>query len=374
MKQITALCLLLLLLAACRDHNPPPPPVTAAYDVITTGVLTDLDELSFKPGYWIGKDWHPLEADNIQQAFPYGLTRQGQSLIIAGAYEGSHPQTGNNMLLPCFWRNGHMIKLPVNELSFDNRCSASDVVWHNDALYILGDADLEPVIWKVDGEQYSIIPFPKTQDITGRRKGSNLIIWNNRVCFVGNEQRQSNNGLIYNAGYWSLGQDDHLVFTTIHDNLDYALCFALAAKQDKLMITGEYGEAGQNIRPALWTGDGLHPLSHQLQASTQRANEVVIDEKENIWLNILDIQPLHKPLLWNARLSGSKEIIIPEIPAQATGFCHNLATWNGQVAYAYTYTHESKRYALVKSGQGTDMLDLQNKADVTLHRTAIFPR
>lgn len=374
MKKTTVLWLPLLLLTACRDNNPPPPPATPDYDVISTGVLTDLAELSYKPGYWIGKDWHPLEAHNIRQAFPYGLTRQGQSLIIAGAYEGPHPQTGDNMLLPCIWRNGHLIKLPVNELSFDNRCSASDVVWHNNALYILGEADLEPVIWKAEGEQYRIIPLPKSQDITGRRRGSNLIIWNNRVCFAGNEQRQSNNKLTHSAGYWSLAQDDQPVFTTIQDNLDYALCFAIAAQQDKLMITGEYGEAGEDIRPALWTGAGLHSLSHQLQASTQRANEVIIDEKENIWLNILDIQPQHKPLIWKARLNGTKEIITPAIPPQATGFCHNLAAWSGQVAYAYTYTHDGKRYAVVKSNKGTDTLDLQDKADVTLHRTAIFPR
>lgn len=374
MKKITALLIPVILLSACRENNPPPPPPPTSYDVITTGVLIDINTPSIKPGYWVGKEWHALQADNTQQAFPYGLTRHAQSLIIAGGYEGEHPQTGNNILLPCIWRNGLMIKLPVSELSVTDRCSASDVVWYNDALYVLGDADLEPVIWKIDGEQYSIIPLPKNQHVTGRRKGSNLIIWNDRLCFAGNEQKQTGDGLTYSAGYWSVGHDDHPSFTTIQDNLGYALCFAIAARQDKLVITGEYGETGQNILPALWTGTGLHLLSQQLQPNTQRTNEVMIDAKENIWLNILDIQPQYKPLLWKARLSGTKELISPDIPAQATGFCHNLATCDDQIAYAYTYMHEGKRHACVKSNTGTDTLDLKNQSDVTLYRTAIFPR
>lgn len=374
MKRITALLVTIMLLSACRHDPPAPPPVTPLYDVITTGTLTGIDGLSFTPGYWLGKSWHALEADNIQQAFPYGLTKQGQSLIVAGGYEGPHPHTGNIQLLPCIWRDGRMIKLPVDELSFSERCSASDVVWYNNALYVLGDADLQPVVWKIKDEQYSVIPLPTAPDVTDRRKGSNLIIRDNRICFAGNEQKQTVDGVTYSAGYWSIAQDDHPVFTTIQNDLDYALCFAMAAWQDELVITGEYAEAGEDIRPALWTASGLHPLAYQLQPATQRVNEVAIDETKNIWLNILDIQPGYTPLVWKARLSGTREIIRPEIPALATGFCHNLATWRNEVAYAYTYMLDGNRHALVKSNKGTDTLDLQGRPDVALHRTVIFPR
>jgi hypothetical protein len=294
---IALLVLLLSVLSSCRKDPPPDPPPGKSYEVITTGTLFNPTTQAYEPHYWVNEKLFSLAMGGAQEAFPYGMVKTGTDLYITGTYTGLHPQYGYPVILPCYWKNGQKYDLPANGLDFDERCSAIDIKWLNGALYLLGDADLKPVIWKIKQGAVSLIPVPLTPGTVDARRGANLEVYNNQLYFAGNEKKEKDGKMIFSSGYWTVDAADKIGFSVLEDNLAYALCFGLSVSSKGLYITGEYATAPGIEKPVIWTLQGHLPVADQLNPSTQLLNESVIDAHGTIYLNILDIQP-YQPLIW----------------------------------------------------------------------------
>lgn len=359
---------------SCRKDSGHTPPDEKKYQLVTTGTLYDSVTRKYEPFYWIDEQRFPMGLHGSAQGFPYGIEKSASDLYAAGGYQGFHPESGELILMPCYWKNGEKIDLPVGGLSFSERCGAADLKWFNGALYIIGDADFMPVIWKVKDElNIEVIRIPIDKDVTDVRKGSNLEKYNNKLYFAGSQKKEKEGRQIFNAGYWEIGADDNSSFHVFEDNLGYALCFGITVSSKGIFIVGEYDAAGNSPKPVIWSKQGHLPVSNQLNANHQRLNESVIDDSGNLYVNVMDIQQ-HQPLLWKLPANGTNhEPIKPEVPSKAKGFCHNLSSIDNKIGYTYLYElPDGKKYAATVFDNKTINLDLNNSKFPYIHRTGIF--
>jgi hypothetical protein len=355
----------------CKEHQqqePPPPPV---YQAVTTGALYNVSAGIYEPYYWINEKKFPLAMGNSSQAFAYGLAKKDNDLYFAGTFSAPHPRDGHPVILPCYWKNGTKYDLPVNEINFTERCTANDLKWFNGALYLLGDADLQPIVWKIKNGVVSMIHLPVDPAACSVSKGSNLEVYDNKLYFAGNEKKKKNGQVLFDAGYWTIDAMDKIVFTILEDDLAYALCFGMAVSSKGLYITGEYATAPGAEKPVIWTKQGHLAAAGQLNAGTQRLNESVVDAHGTIYLNILDIQP-YQPHVWKLPAAGGIESIKPLVPVAAKGFCNNLAVLDDQFAYAYSYGLDAQYEAVLVWNNKAIPLEFDRKQFVNLYRTAIY--
>ncbi len=370
-------CILLVAIAgiSCRkDSGQIPPPVEKKYQLVTTGTLFDPVTHKYEPFCWIDEERFPLELSGSAQGFPYGIEKRGSDLYVAGGYQAQHPVSGALVLMPCYWKNGEKIDLPVEGLSFYERCGAVDLKWFNGAIYIIGDADFKPLIWKIrPGLSPEIIPITYDNTVLDVRKGSNLELFNERLYVAGSLKREEDGLPVFTAGYWEIGTDDKSKFHIIEDGLAYALCFGITVSSNGLFIVGEYGTSPNTAKPVIWTAAGHLPVSARLNASYQRLNESVIDPAGNLYVNVLDIEQ-YQPLVWKLPVhAGDYAPIKPEVPAGARGFCHNLSSVDNKIGYTYSYELAAGQHvaATVFNGKSVS-LELSNSPFPYLHRTSIF--
>lgn len=359
----------------CRkEQASTPPPVELVHDVITTGGLYNETKQTYNAYYWKNSERFELKAEDTRQAFAYGLDKTGQDMYIAGGYQGLHPVTGASILLPCYWKNGNKINLPVQDLHVEQRCGASDVRWLNNALYVSGDVDMRPVVWKIQGGQTKLIEFPVNDSVIDVRRGSNLQVYNGKVYMAGNQKIERQGSIVFNAGYWVITEDDKPEFHVVENNLAYALCFALSVSKHGIFVTGEYSLADvANSKPAVWTSEGRLPVADQLHPSYNRLRGLATDDKGNVYMILHDIQ-LYQPVLWKLPVSHHRELIKPQVPENAKGLCATLDVYGENLAYSYLYEQGSSRKGFYVFREQVQELDIDNSPFASFNRTRIFSR
>lgn len=366
------ICVLISFSACKKQKDQPPPPANKEYKVITTATLYNPANGHYEAACWINETRVILDAGNADQCFPYGIEKKGEDIYISGGFAYSDPSTGSSLLMPCYWKNGQKINLPVDGLSISERCGASDLKWFNNALYIIGDADLAPVIWKVKDGHVTIIPVPWGNNTLDVRKTGNLQVYNNQLYIGGNQKRLHNGETVFTAGYWSVDQNDNVSFHIIEDNLSYALCFYLSVSDKGVFIAGEYSSTAiSEARPVVWTSSGHLPVSNSFNPAYHRLHTCVVDEKGNIYLNVRDLQ-LYQPVLWKVPAAGAHQLIQPAVPPGAKGFCEAVDIDGDQLAYAYMYELNNQHYAAYIFNGKTVPLDIYNNKLSNINRMKLF--
>jgi len=371
LKKIFAVLSASALFISCKkDHDgevlPPPGP---QYEVITTASLYIAANGYYEPVYWLNDKKHILETGGADQAFAYGSEKNGSDLYIAGSY--ANTKGADDRLFACFWKNGKKINL-TDGLDIQQRSSASDVKWYNNSLYICGEADLEPVLWKIkDGSLEYITRFGVAGDVVANRKAGNMQVYNGKLYIGGCQKKIVNGNTVYTIGYWVVDENDHPTFIVLHDNLRYALGFSISITANGVFIMGE-GGTPQNPVPTVWTKTGQHPVNTAFNASHHRLHTGVTDSKGNLLLNVLDINQ-HQPVIWKVTPAGTHEMIRPTVPADAKGFCQSLDVKNDQLAYVYSYEKDQKSYAAYVFQGKTVELDIHKSRLSNIGSLRLFP-
>lgn len=372
LKYLFTVLTALTFFGSCKKDNdggtPPPPP--QPFDVITTASLFNPTNGYYEPAYWLNEQKKSLESGGADQAFAYGIEKQGSDIYIAGAF--ANTKGTDDRLKPCFWKNGKKINL-TDGLDIKTRSSASDLKWFNNALYISGEADLDPVLWKVkNGRLEYITRFGIAGDVLAIRKTGNMQVYNGKLYIGGSQKKNVNGNIVYTIGYWIIDEHDQLVFTVLHDNLPYALCFSISVSGKGVFMIGEGGTV-QHPVPAIWTTAGQHPVNHSFEADHHRLHTGVADSKGNLLLNVLDTRQ-YQPVIWKISTAGTHELIKPSVPAGAQGFCKSLDISNDQLAYVYSYEKDQKSYAAYVFNGKTVELDIYTTRLSSIHSLKLFPR
>ncbi|HEX2848185.1 MAG TPA: hypothetical protein VHN59_16695 [Chitinophagaceae bacterium] len=376
MQKYLPVFLAIMLLASCRKQNGQslPPPPDKKYEIVITATLFNPSNHRYEATCWINGAKSILDAGTANQAFSYGIEKKGTDVYISGGFAYSDPSEGNELLMPCYWINGQKVDLPVDDLDINERCSASDLKWFNNSLYITGDADLLPVIWKVKDGVTTIIRLPTGDDVLDLRKTGNLQVYNNQLYIGGNQKKIRNGETVFTAGYWTIDQNDRVSFNILEDNLSYALCFNIAVSAKGIFIAGEYASANNSTpRPVVWTGSGHLPVSATFNPSYHRLHTCAVDEKGDLYLNVFDIQ-LYQPVIWKVPASGMPQLIQPAVPTNAKGFCHTIDISIDQLAYVYMYEADGRYYAAYTFNGKTIPLDIYSSERPAIHRLKIFPQ
>jgi|GEM_PF-1030023 len=374
-KYLPALLTIMLFLS-CRKQNDQslPPPPDKKYEVVITAALFNPSDHRYEATCWINGVKNILDAGTADQAFPYGIEKAGADIYISGGFAYSDPSAGNTLLMPCYWKNGKKIDLPVNGLSITERCGAGDLKWFNNSLYITGDADLLPIIWKVKDGVTTVIPLPLGDNVQDIRKTGNIQVYNNQLYIGGNQKKLHNGETVFTAGYWTIDQNDKVSFNILEDDLPYALCFNISVSAKGIFIAGEYASASNSApRPVVWTGSGHLPVSATFNPSYQRLHTSAVDDKGNLYLNVFDIQ-LYQPVVWKVPASGIPQLIQPAVPANAKGFCHAIDVSIDQLAYVYMYEADGGYYAAYTFNGKTIPLEIYHNGRPNIHRLKIFPQ
>jgi hypothetical protein len=367
----------ILFFSACRkqkDQQAPPPPDEKEYDIITTATLYDAGTRRYQAAWFLNGKRNILEAANEEHTFAYGIEKAGSDLYISGGFAYTDPSAGSDVLMPCYWKNGQKINLPVDGLDIDERCAAGDVKWFNNALYFIGDADLAPVIWKLKDGKASIIPVPFGDDVVDIRKASNAQVYNNQLYIGGNQEKIINGQPVFNAGYWTVGHDDKISFHVMEDNLPYALCFSISVTASGIFLAGEYSSTTNlNTKPVIWTSSGHLPVSAQFNPVYHRLHTCAPDGNGNLYMNVLDIQT-YQPVIWKVPATGVHQLIKPAVPANAKGLCHGLSVADDELAYFYSYEVSNQHHAAYVFRGRTVSLEINNQGEARLNRINIFAK
>ncbi len=371
------LCSILCVIAntACRKANDAiPPPVPEEFDVITTGSIYNENNQVYEAYYWKNTERVALPAPDTRQAFAYGLDKVASTLYVAGGYEGEHPVSGVTMLLPCYWKDGQKINLPVEGLDITQRCGAADIRLVNDVLYVLGDVDERPVLWKIANGQTMLIEFPLNDTVTDLRRAPNLQLHEGKIFVGGNQKIKRGNLEYFNAGYWVIGQNDQPVFYTIESQLAYALCFATTVSAQGIFITGEYHEtATTSAKPAIWSSQGRLPVAETLHPSYNRLRAIVTSKGGTLYTILHDIQR-YQPVLWKLSGTHNVEVIKPPVPDNAKGLCKTIDVYEENLAYSYIYQQENTWKGFYVFRGKTQELNIDNNRFASFNRTRIFLR
>jgi hypothetical protein len=373
-KRILAILALSALLFSCKkdgdDIVAGTLPDEKKYDVITTAALYNTADGSYEATYWFNEKRNTLETGGADQTTAYGIEKHSTDIYIAGAY--ANTKSADDRLLPCYWKNGKKINL-TDGLDIEVRSGASDLKWFNNALYISGDADLEPVLWKVtNGALEYVTRFGTAGNIVGLRKTGNIQIFNGKLCIGGSRKKTVNGNTVYDVGYWTVDANDQYDYIILQDNLSYALGFSISVSEKEIYIIGE-GGTRQHPVPMIWTKTGQHPVSTAFNANNQRLHTGVSDSKGNLFLNVLDIQ-LYQPVIWKVYGTGTYELIKPIVPAGTQGMCKSLDIKDDQLAYVYNYIKDQKGYAAYVFDGKTVELNINETHNSTISSLRLFPR
>lgn len=363
----------LLFFAACRknDHQPPPPPLSS-YDVITTASLFNPVKRTYEAACFINQQRTILASGGAEQSFAYGLDKRENDLYIAGSFSNGKAGGDDDILRPCYWKNGARKDLFMTGLDVSSRCGASDLKWFNGTLFVLGDADLKPVLWRMENGHESITQFGFEQGVDGVRKTSNMQLYRDRLYIGGNQRKQVNGRTVFNAGYWTIDNADQMEFHVVEENLEFALCFSIAVSEKGIFLIGEAGTHAQPA-PAVWSAQakGRLPVSATFNPAVHRLHTGVTDSKGNLYLNNLDIQS-YQPVIWKINAANAHELIKADVPAGAKGFCQSMDIRDDKLAYVYSYQLGNEfKAAYVFEGK-TIWLDIYNNQASNLGFLEIF--
>lgn len=378
MNQVRCILLYIVLLtafvhSACRKTNAEKPsPVKQEYDVITTGSIYNETLQIYEAYYWKNTERFLLPAADTRQAFPYGLDKVGETIYVAGGYEGEHPATGESILLPCYWKDGQKINLPVQGLNIIQRCGAADIKVVNNILYVLGDIDMRPLVWRIAGGETTLIEFPFHDSVTDVRRGANMEVYDGKIFIAGNQKIKHTSREIFNVGYWVIGQGDQPVFNIIEEELAYALCFAITVSEHGIFITGEYHETDTvRSKPGVWSINGRVPVTDALHPSYNRLRGIVSGKNGVLYTILHDIQ-LYQPVLWKLSLMQNIETIKPQVPVNAKGLCETVDVIDENLAYSYIYHHENTWKGFFVFNDKQQELNINNSSFASFSRTRIF--
>lgn len=373
--KIVALIFTALLFLSCRKMDEPSSgPEPTGYELITTGILFNSHTKTYQAYYWKGWERVRLPSEGSSQAYPYGLDRTEKELCIAGSYTAIDPQSGMEILKPCYWVNGIKKNLPVDNFSFSERCTASDVKWFNGAWYILGDYDLKPVIWKVKGTTIEVIILaPLDVSAVQFRKTSNLELYKNKLYIGGNRKKIKDDQFVYDTGYWVVNSNDEVDYQVLEDNLAYALSFYILPTQLAVYVSGEYSHLPGTSKPVIWTSRGKIAYLENLHPAYNRVRTMAMNNKNELFAALHNIQ-IYQPVVHKIQQNGTHDELLPFVPASARGLVATLAVSNDQVAFSYVYELYGRHYAELVFNNHKQELNIDNSAGTRFHRTAIFKK
>lgn len=363
----------LFLLGSCKkdDHQSPPPP-QSSYDVIVTSSLLNPANQFYEAACFTNGQRTILDAGGAQQSFAYGIDKRGNDLYIAGGFAKGNSGVGEDVLKPCYWKNGIKTDLVMISLDRSARCSASDIKWFNGTLFVLGDADLKPVLWREENGHPSITQFGFDKEVDGVRKTSNMQLYKDVLYIGGNQRKQVNGRTAFNAGYWTVDKEDHMEFHIVEEDLEYALCFSISVSDNGIFLIGEAGTHAQPA-PAIWSAQakGRLPVSGSFHTTFHRLHSSAADSKGNLYLNNLDIQS-RQPTIWKITSATTHKVIKADVPADTKGFCESLDIKDDKLAYVYSYERGNEfKAAYVFEGK-TTWLDVYNSQASNIHFLRVF--
>lgn len=365
---------ILALQTGCKknDEIKLPPLSGRQFDVIITASLFNPANSHYEGAYFLNGSRQLLPSGGSNQTFPYGIDKANNNLYIAGAFTGKRNAQSDEMLLPCYWKNGQKIDLSLVSLNFETRCAASDIKWFNGQLFILGDADMKPVLWREENSSASITHFGFDQNVLWAMKTSNMQVYNNKLYIGGNQQKKVNGQTFFNVGYWTVDQYDKMEYHVIEDNLPYALCFSITVSDKGIFLAGEVESNGQPV-PVVFTDKGRLPVSNSFNPAIHRLHSIASDSKGNTYLNVLDIGE-YKPAIWKVPQQGEYSLIKPSIPLGAKGFCQALDIRDDQLAHCYSYELGDDAKAAYMFNEKNVELDIYNNPASNIHSLRLFPK
>src|SRR5690349_19308733 len=84
-----------------------------ASQLISTGSVLNTNTGKYEPYYWINEKIFPLTFQAGISTYAYGLEVVNKAVYITGGYE---PVNAEHLTLPCYWKDGVQINLPVNNI------------------------------------------------------------------------------------------------------------------------------------------------------------------------------------------------------------------------------------------------------------------
>jgi hypothetical protein len=345
--------LIVVLAMSCSKKGgvtEPTPVPGATYQYMNTGtILHDVTRV-YAPGYWLDEKRYELPFADAIHGFAYGIEQVNQDLYIAGAFTPK-PGVSDKDLLPCYWKNGVKYNLPTAGLPDFMTCSAKDLRMLMGVLYIIGNIDYNPVLWKVDQTgAASLVPIPDDASTVpgGSRSGSNLVVGNNKLYFCGDQVALPGAHYESSIGYWELEPGKAVQWHPLKYGMAYATAFSMTIRNNQVYIAGEYSMDFSGATPAgmaLWKGGELVNLAPISNPAAIRMNEVHTDQQGNLYANVYDFET-HRPLAYKVTGESTVQPIQPIIPAGVRGYCSSVAIADGHVGYSGYYFDNTKRVRL----------------------------
>lgn len=347
-----------LILSGCQTTDRIQPEAKKDSVVLyTTGQLLDPKTRQYRAVYWEQAKIHHLELGIARETGCYGLLKQGHNLYITGYYVDPDDERSK----PCYWLNGRKIDLPVPVDQVYDRAAVRDVQWFQNALYLLGDIDLRPVLWKIQpGFSPKLIVLKGFSNaVAGGELGTGNLALHKNQLFIGGIQVLNVDGqIVSHPGYWTVDQHDTVQFEEIDSKPVRSLAFSILPTDQGIFIAGERNDTRDRSapQPTLWKNGNRFQFSQAVNPASQRLHEMAIDSRGQLYLNILDYHRF-LPIIWQVNPSGNVTEIILSIPSGATrAFCHNLAMANDRPYYSGTYELNGKYHGCYWHGnQRTDL-------------------
>jgi hypothetical protein len=336
-----------LFLAGCQTTDRVAPLAKKDSVVLyTTGQLLDPQAHRYVAVYWEQDKMHRLELGSAQETGCYGLQKQGNDLYIAGYYVDPADERPK----PCYWKNGRKIDLPLPSNMPYDRAGVRDLQLFQDALYLLGSIDLQPVLLKINGnsapERIILKGFPSAVE-GGELSTGNLAQYNDQLFIGGVQVLKKNGANVVHPGYWTVDRLDSVRFQEIDNRPVKALAFSILPFDQGIFIAGELKDLNDRAAPipTIWKNGTRFQLSQPVDPASQRLHEMQTDRKGHLHLNILDYRRF-LPVAWRVSPTGEVTETLLPIPNGATrAFCQNLALVRDTPYYSGTYELGGKYHA-----------------------------
>ncbi|MFC5412363.1 hypothetical protein ACFPMF_23765 [Larkinella bovis] len=372
-----AVWLLVLSLPGCQTaERISPDPVSQSDSVVlyTTGQSLDTPARRYVAVYWENQRLHRLEMGTARETGCYGLQKQGNDLYIAGYFV----DPDDDRTKPCYWQNGRKIDLPLpGDLAFD-KAGARDLVFFQGALYLLGDIDFQPVLWKIQpgSAPKRIVLKGSPQAVAGGELSTgNLAVYNNQL-FVGGVQVLETDGQpVVHPGYWTVDPNDIVRFEETDNQPVKSLSFFILPSEQGVFIAGERNDLRDRSAPTptIWKNKTRFSLHQPVDPASQRLHEMALDSRGNLHLNILDYRR-QLPVVWQVSPTGAvTETLLPVPTGSTRAFCQNLALHDDTPFYSGSYELNGDFHACFWIGNQRTEMETLNGGFLTLARTIAVP-
>jgi hypothetical protein len=366
----TVVWLASLFMAGCQTtERVSPIPEKDSVVLYTTGQLLDLQAHHYVAAYWEQAKLHRLELGSALETGCYGLQKQGSDLYIAGYFVDS----ADERVKPCYWRNGHKMDLPIPAtLTFD-KAGVRDLRFFQGVLYLLGDIDLQPVLWKIQTGSSPELIFLKGLPHAvegGELSTGNLAVHQDHLYIGGVQTLEKEGQAVVHPGFWTVDKRDTVRFEEIDSRPVKSLSFYILPTEWGIFIAGELNDARDRSAPTptIWKNGSRFQLSRSINPASQRLHEMETDSKGQLYLTILDYQRF-LPITWRVGLSGKvTETLLPVPNGAMRAFCNNLALFNDTPYYSGTYELGGNYHACFWNGNQRTELETVDGGFLTLSR------